>query len=206
MRTNSIWLCNLVSMKKAKILAWSAILIVNCMFVVHLVNKIQTALEKCYDIDSQATTLNNALIDIHQLERRDVQHANATTTTLSGTSAQKTYPHILPYTDLHWEWIKKNVSRKSFLYRNISLLSAFEYADQIAIMVTTENLYSEKVYCHYYDSKRKSLNEPYEAFIFPESIAYCMRKHGARFVSLTEQPNDTPNDPIPLIDRTSPGK
>ena len=61
------------------------------------------------------------------------------------------------------------------------------------------------MYCHYYDSHQNQVGEPYESVVFPESITYCERIPGIKFVSLTEKLDDKPQYPVPLIDRTKPG-
>ncbi|PAV82509.1 hypothetical protein WR25_16283 [Diploscapter pachys] len=86
----------------------------------------------------------------------------------------------------------------------IKLLSAFEYVDHIAIQITALNKFGLRMYCHYYDSNQNQVGEPYESVVFPESITYCERRPGVKFVSLTEKLDDEPQYPVPLIDRTKP--
>ena len=62
--------------------------------------------------------------------------------------------------------------------------------------------FRQKVYCHYFDAERKEIGEPFESNVFPESVIYCLRRAGTHYMSLTKNPMNSPEYPIPLLDRT----
>lgn len=68
------------------------------------------------------------------------------------------------------------------------------------INVTIINI-RQKVYCHYYDSIKNTIGKPFQSHVFPNTVIYCLRRAGAKFVALTKNTNDWQQYPIPLINR-----
>ncbi|KAJ1358292.1 hypothetical protein KIN20_016690 [Parelaphostrongylus tenuis] len=45
----------------------------------------------------------------------------------------------------------------------------------------------------------------YKTVVFPEFTALCLRRVGARYISLSDAPTDTYDFPVPITDRTQSG-
>ncbi|PAV74208.1 hypothetical protein WR25_24786 isoform A [Diploscapter pachys] len=162
-----------------------ALLVAGCLLLFQLVD--DSVLSGIFSLSSTQVT---------KADRLSVIYINNNCTKHNVTTNE------LPYHDLHMKWMAEEVTKENYAKANISLEAAYEYVDQIAIQITSQNLFGEKVYCHYFDSNKKKIGEPFESNVFPESVIYCLRRAGTNYVSLTKKPNDTPEYPIPLLDRT----
>uniref|UniRef100_A0A0K0D8Z7 Sema domain-containing protein n=1 Tax=Angiostrongylus cantonensis TaxID=6313 RepID=A0A0K0D8Z7_ANGCA len=79
---------------------------------------------------------------------------------------------------------------------NISLLSAYEHPDRIYVLMTSLNKYGDTIYCRYFDHQRGEISPPIKTVVFPEFIALCPRRGGARYMSLTDEPTDAYEFPL----------
>ncbi|CAB3406266.1 unnamed protein product [Caenorhabditis bovis] len=109
---------------------------------------------------------------------------------------------LLPHHAEHELWIKEKITREDYGKFNLYLLSAYEYPDQIALHITSQNGFGKTVYCRYFDKNRMEIGVPFETKIFPETVAYCSRRKNTKFVSISEKMSDEPQPPIRLFDRT----
>ncbi|CAD6194838.1 unnamed protein product [Caenorhabditis auriculariae] len=108
----------------------------------------------------------------------------------------------IPHAREHEAWLARGVSKEGNLAANLSLLGAYVYKDYIAVTITSQNLYSRKVFCRYYDCTRSEIGPAFLSKVFPESTIYCGRRPGAKFISLTHELDEEPLTPIPIMDRT----
>ncbi|KAL6741702.1 hypothetical protein Aduo_014930 [Ancylostoma duodenale] len=65
---------------------------------------------------------------------------------------------------------------------NISLLSAYEFPEQLNVMITSSNKYGDEIYCQY--------------------TVHCLRREGAKFISLSNTATGAYEYPVPSTDRT----
>ncbi|EYC11068.1 hypothetical protein Y032_0052g2196 [Ancylostoma ceylanicum] len=85
---------------------------------------------------------------------------------------------------------------------NISLLSAHEFPEQLNVIITSFNKYGDEIYCRYFDKSMRELGQPFKSVVFPEYNVHCLRREGAKFVSLSDTPTGTPEYPVVITDRT----
>ncbi|EPB75501.1 hypothetical protein ANCCEY_05412 [Ancylostoma ceylanicum] len=88
---------------------------------------------------------------------------------------------------------------------NISLLSAHEFPEQLNVIITSFNKYGDEIYCRYFDKSMRELGQPFKSVVFPEYNVHCLRREGAKFVSLSDTPTGTPEYPVVITDRTQTG-
>ncbi|EFO87708.1 hypothetical protein CRE_05682 [Caenorhabditis remanei] len=129
-----------------------------------------------------------------------------TSTTCREEPWNKVHSDRIPSPELHDYWIRNNTSRKDYLYHTTpSPLAAFVHPEHIAVTLTAENQFGKKVYCRYFDCKRREIPHVFESVVFPESTVYCGRRVGAKYISITETKYDTPETPVPIVNRISNG-
>lgn len=70
------------------------------------------------------------------------------------------------------------------------------------LLLLTKTMISRRktVYCRYFDCHRKELKgSVWKTFMFPLTAAFCVRRAGAVYMSLTDQPNgQLVSEPVPL--------
>ncbi|VDO91762.1 unnamed protein product [Heligmosomoides polygyrus] len=67
----------------------------------------------------------------------------------------------------------------------------------------SENFYfSNTIYCRYFNENGTELGSSYRSAVFPEYTVYCERRHGVKFMSLSDAPNGKYDYPVPLVNRT----
>ncbi|EFO89093.1 hypothetical protein CRE_15209 [Caenorhabditis remanei] len=78
---------------------------------------------------------------------------------------------------------------------------------QICFITSTHNLchlsvFSEKVYCRYYNCLREEIsNSSYQSIFFPMNVIRCPRRIGVKYMSISFNPEEISQEPIPLIYR-----
>ncbi|ETN82498.1 hypothetical protein NECAME_07944 [Necator americanus] len=85
---------------------------------------------------------------------------------------------------------------------NISLVAAYEYPEQLNIVISSRNKFGDIVYCRYFDKYKQELGQAFRSVVFPEFNVHCLRRNGAKFMSLTDTPTAEYEFPVPIIDRT----
>ncbi|KAJ1358302.1 hypothetical protein KIN20_016704 [Parelaphostrongylus tenuis] len=68
-----------------------------------------------------------------------------------------------------------------------------------------EHLRTEKdtIYCRYFNHQRKEIGPSFKTVVFPEFNVHCLRRKGAKYISLTDTSNESYEYPVPIIDRTN---
>ncbi|EFO92499.1 hypothetical protein CRE_17701 [Caenorhabditis remanei] len=109
----------------------------------------------------------------------------------------------VPNENLHLEWIQNNISRRdNILESQIRLLSSFVYPDHISITTNSQRSYGQKVYCRYYNCLREEItNSTYQSIFFPMNVIRCPRRIGVKYMSISFDSDEIPQEPIPLIYR-----
>ncbi|EFP06194.1 hypothetical protein CRE_12362 [Caenorhabditis remanei] len=109
----------------------------------------------------------------------------------------------VPYENLHLEWIQNNISRRdNILESQIRLLSSFVYLDHISITTNSQRSYGQKVYCRYYNCLREEIsNSSYQSIFFPMNVIRCPRRIGVKYMSISFDSEEIPQEPIPLVYR-----
>ncbi|CCD64813.1 Glycosyltransferase family 92 protein [Caenorhabditis elegans] len=99
-----------------------------------------------------------------------------------------------------WLWRRLNLSvENNQNYTSTSILGAYVYPKLISISLTSQYLSQQKIYCRYYDCKRRELlGSAYESVVFPESVVHCPRRAGAEFVSVSSGFNSSTPEPVRL--------
>lgn len=85
---------------------------------------------------------------------------------------------------------------------NISLIAAFEFYTQVVVTITSTGKYGDTIYCRYFNENGTELGSSYRSAVFPEYTVYCERRHGVKFMSLSDAPNGKYDYPVPLVNRT----
>ncbi|CAI2354666.1 unnamed protein product [Caenorhabditis sp. 36 PRJEB53466] len=118
----------------------------------------------------------------------------------------KVHTDRLPNAEEHAEWMRRNISRKNYLYHTSpSPFAAFVHDEHITVTLSAENMFGKTVFCRYYDCNRRELPEVFQSRVFPESTVYCGRRIGAKFVSITQGVDDVAEPPVPLHSRITHG-
>ncbi|EFO91828.1 hypothetical protein CRE_21690 [Caenorhabditis remanei] len=110
---------------------------------------------------------------------------------------------IVPNENLHLEWIQNNISRRdNILESQIRLLSSSVYLDHISITTNSQRSYGQKVYCRYYNCLREEIsNSSYQSIFFPMNVIRCPRRIGVKYMSISFDSEEIPQEPIPLVYR-----
>ncbi|KHJ89089.1 hypothetical protein OESDEN_11099, partial [Oesophagostomum dentatum] len=87
---------------------------------------------------------------------------------------------------------------------NITILAAYEYPEQVNVLITSRDKFGDVVYCRYFDKFKKEIGVPFKSVVFPEYNVHCLRRNDAAYVSLTDDPDEDFEYPVPIIDRTQP--
>ncbi|RCN27282.1 hypothetical protein ANCCAN_26985, partial [Ancylostoma caninum] len=87
---------------------------------------------------------------------------------------------------------------------NISLMSAYEFPEQLNVMITSCNKYGDEIYCRYFDKSMREVGEPFKSVVFPAYTVHCLRRDGVQFMSLSDTPTGEYEYPVPITDRTQP--
>lgn len=110
-----------------------------------------------------------------------------------------------PFYDLYKEYASRGMTGSEGLSDGqLRLMSAFLYEEYIVVTHTAQNArgVGRKAYCHYYDCNRQEIpGSVFDSFVFPMTAVHCPRRAGAKYMSLTFEKEDTPQEPIPLINR-----
>ncbi|CAD6194287.1 unnamed protein product [Caenorhabditis auriculariae] len=86
---------------------------------------------------------------------------------------------------------------------DITLLSAFEFPDEIHIVQSSINNEGATVYCRYFDEYSQEISTPFKSFFYTKYVVYCPRIKGTKKVSLSHEADSEPEIPIPMVDRTN---
>lgn len=62
-------------------------------------------------------------------------------------------------------------------------------------------IFSQTVYCRYYDCHRKEIPDPFKTSVFPESTVFCARRPGAKYISISKTTEEQAELPIPIVPR-----
>ncbi|CAI5442636.1 unnamed protein product [Caenorhabditis angaria] len=96
----------------------------------------------------------------------------------------------------------KTEKHNTLLNKSPSPFSAYVYSDHIVVTLTSEQNYSDVVFCRYYDCKMRELfGQHFESRYFPQSTVFCGRRKGAEYISITETLEDESEFPIRIIRR-----
>ncbi|WKY05164.1 hypothetical protein Q1695_005858 [Nippostrongylus brasiliensis] len=101
--------------------------------------------------------------------------------------------------DIHGKAVDKRYEEHN---GSISLIAAYAFPDYSVITFETKNLKGQKAYCWYLDEGKHLVGPPVETVVRPRYMAYCCRRHGAHYMSISSNLPITVNDHVPIIDRT----
>ncbi|CAI2355032.1 unnamed protein product [Caenorhabditis sp. 36 PRJEB53466] len=108
----------------------------------------------------------------------------------------------IPNKQLHEEWAARNIGNQNYLYNESpGVLAAFAHTDKIVVTLTAENYFNRTVYCRYYDCRRKEIPDQFESVVYPESTVFCALRKGAKYISITENLEEKPEWPVPIVPR-----
>ncbi|KAK6011857.1 hypothetical protein OSTOST_23045, partial [Ostertagia ostertagi] len=108
----------------------------------------------------------------------------------------------IPRQEWYNKLLKSGIGKKSGPKMNISLVAAYEYPEQINVMITSRGKFGDVVYCRYFDESRNEIGAPFKTVVFPEFNAHCQLRDGTAFMSLTDTPTAAYEYPVPIINRT----
>ncbi|CAJ0605290.1 unnamed protein product [Cylicocyclus nassatus] len=108
----------------------------------------------------------------------------------------------IPQQDWYNELIARGVGKKGGNKMNISLIAAFEYPDQLNVMITSRNRFGDVLYCRYFDENKTEIGDAYKSVVFPEYNIHCLRRSRAAFMSLSDSPKGSYEFPVSITDRT----
>ncbi|CAJ0605298.1 unnamed protein product [Cylicocyclus nassatus] len=80
--------------------------------------------------------------------------------------------------------------------------SAFGYPYQTDVITSSIAKYGDKIYCRYFDMSMQEIGNPFKSVVFPEYTVMCLRRDGAKFMSLSESASGYYDYPVPIVDRT----
>ncbi|KAK5983785.1 Glycosyltransferase family 92 protein [Trichostrongylus colubriformis] len=109
----------------------------------------------------------------------------------------------IPRLEWYHKLMKSGVGRKGGTKKmDISLVAAYQYPDQINVMITSRNRFGDTVYCRYFDKFRNEIGTAFKTVVFPEFNAHCTLRNGTAFMSLTDTPTGVHEYPVPVVLRT----
>ncbi|EGT43512.1 hypothetical protein CAEBREN_11799 [Caenorhabditis brenneri] len=100
--------------------------------------------------------------------------------------------------------MKSNWSRRDNMFNSeLRLLNAYLYEDFIAVTTTIQYKTGKPAFCRYFDCHQREIpNSTWQSSFFPLNIVYCVRRAGAKFVSISfEMDGSHAKPPVPLIFR-----
>lgn len=85
----------------------------------------------------------------------------------------------------------------------LRLINAYLYEDYIAVTTTIQFRTGKPAYCHFYDCHQQEIsNSTWRSSFFPLNIVYCVRRAGAKYISISlEKHSVAEKPPIPMIFR-----
>ncbi|WKY05176.1 hypothetical protein Q1695_005865 [Nippostrongylus brasiliensis] len=101
--------------------------------------------------------------------------------------------------EIHAKIVDKNFEEHS---ASLSLIAAYAFPDYSVITFETKDWKGEKVYCWYLDEEKRQLGPPVETRVEPEHNAYCCRRFGAHYMSISTDRTLPINNSVPIVDRT----
>ncbi|KAL6737390.1 hypothetical protein Aduo_011037 [Ancylostoma duodenale] len=110
--------------------------------------------------------------------------------------------YSIPQQDWYDKMIAAGIGKRGGPKNNISLVAAYEYPEQVNVMMTSRDKYGDVVYCRYIDKSGSELGDPFKSVVFPEYNVHCLRREDAAFMSLSDSPTAEYEFPVPIIDRT----
>ncbi|EYC11074.1 hypothetical protein Y032_0052g2199 [Ancylostoma ceylanicum] len=109
----------------------------------------------------------------------------------------------IPHQDLYNFVMIQGIGSRKGDKQGISLIAAYEFPEQITVTITSRGKYSDVIYCRYFDREKRELGLPFRTHVFPEFAAYCLRREGAAFMSLSDTARGDYSYPVPIVDRTN---
>ncbi|CAB3398679.1 unnamed protein product [Caenorhabditis bovis] len=107
----------------------------------------------------------------------------------------------IPNEELHKDWMSRKIGFQ-YLYNTApGVLAAFAYKDHIVVTLTAETFYGKKVYCRYYDCRRREIPNQFESYVFPEATVFCARRPGAEYISISETLEKKAEYSVPIVPR-----
>ncbi|WKY05182.1 hypothetical protein Q1695_005868 [Nippostrongylus brasiliensis] len=85
---------------------------------------------------------------------------------------------------------------------SISLIAAYAFPDYSVITFETKDWKGQKVYCWYLDEEKRQVGPPVETRVEPHYTAYCCRRLGAHYMSISTDRTLPINNSVPIVDRT----
>ncbi|CAI5452112.1 unnamed protein product [Caenorhabditis angaria] len=98
-------------------------------------------------------------------------------------------------------FIKKAKKNSTPEVKTISILQAYEFEFEYVISHTTPDINGGVVFCRYFDSSDKEIEQSVESFTYPEWTIYCPKRKGTHKISISVKSNSEPTLPIPLLNR-----
>ncbi|KAF1752662.1 hypothetical protein GCK72_019217 [Caenorhabditis remanei] len=110
----------------------------------------------------------------------------------------------IPNGDIHAEWMRQNWSRRDNMFQSeLRLLNGYLYADFIAVTTTVQYKTGKTAFCRYFDCNQREIpNSSWQSSFFPLNTVYCVRRAGAKFVSISfEEDGFYAKPAVPLMFR-----
>ncbi|EYC01585.1 hypothetical protein Y032_0106g3770 [Ancylostoma ceylanicum] len=86
-----------------------------------------------------------------------------------------------------------------------SLMAAYKYEDYSVVTTQAMGVFGRKVFCRYFyvisSPSNTEIGPAVESFVFPEYAVYCCTRDKARFMSVTENANDSVVEYVRIVDR-----
>ncbi|KAF1756441.1 hypothetical protein GCK72_012894 [Caenorhabditis remanei] len=173
----------------------------NCIKCMLLLFLIGLAVLNTYSYWKDSLNVNTEKTSMHP--EVTVEQSSITPFHCPFESWNQVHSDIVPNENLHLEWIQNNISRRdNILESQIRLLSSFVYPDHISIITNSQRSYGQKVYCRYYNCLREEIsNSSYQSIFFPMNVIRCPRRIGVKYMSISFDSEEIPQEPIPLVYR-----
>ncbi|WKY07318.1 hypothetical protein Q1695_007061 [Nippostrongylus brasiliensis] len=85
---------------------------------------------------------------------------------------------------------------------SLSLIAAYGFPDYSVITFETQHWKGQKAYCWYLDEEKRQIGPPVETVIEPEYTAYCCRRYGAHYMSISSDLPIRADNYVSVVDRT----
>ncbi|VDL74069.1 unnamed protein product [Nippostrongylus brasiliensis] len=82
------------------------------------------------------------------------------------------------------------------------MIAAYAFPDYSVITFETKYWKSEKVYCWYLDEQKRQIGPPLETRVRPVYTAYCCKRLGAHYMSISTSGTLPINNSVAIVDRT----
>ncbi|KAL6741033.1 hypothetical protein Aduo_014330 [Ancylostoma duodenale] len=105
----------------------------------------------------------------------------------------------------HYPLLLQEKDREMGLHRDpdtaLTLMASYNYGNYSVVTTQAMNMFGRRMYCRYFDASHREIEPAVESFVFPEYAVHCCSRDEAKYMSVTENLNDSVVDYVSIVDR-----